>query len=314
VRITLRAAALACMMLAAAGCGRDGASDSDRLEVVASFYPVAEAAARVGGDRVEVHNLTPAGTEPHDLELTPRQVDRIEDADVVLYLGQAFQPGVEELAERRDQGKVDLLDHVALAEGASTALEAEEGSDRDRNREKHQDAEDPHFWLNPRLLAAAVDAVTEALATAAPADAETFRANAQRYKDELHALDADFERTLATCDRKEIVTAHAAFFYLGDRYGLTQLPITGLSPEAEPDAARLAELGDHIKSKGVTTVFYEELVSPNVANALAREAGVKTAVLNPIEGLTKEQLETLKDYAAVMRENLAALRIALGCR
>ena len=272
-------------------CGDDGGdTDSDRLEVVASFYPVAEAATQVGGDAVHVENLTPPGVEPHDIELTTRDVDKIEDADLVLYLGKGFQPAVAKVAERRDEGSVDLFDVVELQEG------------------------DPHFWLDPRLLAEAVDAVAEALAKAAPDHAEAFEANATRYKEELHRLDQDFERGMADCDRREIVTSHAAFFYLAERYGLTQLPIAGLSPEVEPSADRLASLTDQIEAKGVTTVFFEDLVSPRAAETLAREAGVQTAVLSPIEGLSEEQVDAGKDYAAVMRDNLAALRLALGCR
>lgn len=300
-------AVLAVLALAAAlalpACGdeeRPGASGGGgRIQVVASFYPVAEAAASVGGRRVEVTNLTPAGAEPHDIELTPRQVDRLEDADVVLYLGHGFQPAVEEIAERREAGTVDLLDVLDLDPGRPAGDGAEL---------------DPHFWLNPRLMARAASAVAAALADASPPDAGLFEANAGRYREDLDALDRQFAAGLETCDRKEIVTAHAAFSYLAARYGLTQLAIAGLSPETEPDAERLARLADQIADKGITTVFYEELAAPAVAETLAKEAGVATAVLNPIEGLTKDQIGAGKDYAALMRENLAALRAALGCR
>jgi zinc transport system substrate-binding protein len=284
--------ALLGVLAATAGCG-DGGGDEvgGRLEVVASFYPVAEAARQVGGDRVRVRNLTPAGTEPHDVELSSRQVDELESADVVLYVGQGFQPAVEELAERRDEGTVDLLAGLPL----------------------HGSTEDPHFWLDPQRMATVVDAVADALAEAAPADGATFRAGAARYRTALSALDGEMERGLATCERREIVTSHAAFFYLAERYGLTQLPIAGLSPETEPDPARLASLADTVRSKKITTVFYEDLVSPDVARTLARETGATAAVLSPIEGLTEDQVDAGKTYLTVMRENLAALRKALAC-
>lgn len=284
-------------------CGGDGGAGGDRapgapLRVVAGFHPVAEAAARIGGDRVEVANLTPAGVEPHDLELTSRQVDRLQDADLVLYLGNGFQPAVEEIAERRDAGAVDLLDAVVDGDGGGDG----------------EDGTDPHFWLDPRLMAEAAGEIARALAEASPADADLFEANETRYRDELAALDEELAAGLGSCERRTIVTAHAAFSYLAKRYGLTQLAIAGLSPEVEPDADRLAELADDIRDGGVTTVFYEELVSPAVARRLAGEAGVATAVLDPIEGLTDDQVAAGKDYAAVMRDNLAALRSALGCR
>ena len=303
-----RAVALALVPVVALGtvaaCGDDDSdsagSGGDAISVVASFYPVAEAAEQVGGDRVDVNNLTPAGTEPHDLELAPDQVADLEDADVVLYLGQGFQPAVAEIADRRDAAAFDLLDEIQLETGASAALEEE--SDLD-----------PHFWLDPQLMITAVDEIEAALSEASPDDAATFRANAQAYEDELTALDDEFATGLGSCERDQIVTSHAAFHYLAERYGLTQLPITGLSPEAEPDPARLADLADQIESEGITTIFYETLVSPDVAETLAREAGVDAAVLNPIEGLTQDQVDAGDDYASVMRDNLAALQEALGC-
>lgn len=275
------------LVAGACGSGDDVARDGgDTVSVIASFYPLAEAARRVGGDLVRVADLTPPGVEPHDLELTPDQVDDLEDADVVLYLGGGFQPGVEEVAERREAATVDF----------------------------HTDGDDPHFWLDPVRMAAAVDLVEEVLARIAPDRKEAFAANARAYAAELAALHTEFAETLATCERRTIVTSHAAFHYLAERYDLEQRPISGLSPEAEPDPRRLAELTDLIQDEGVTVVFYETLVDPEVARTLAREAKVDTAVLNPLEGLSDDDLEAGRDYAGVMRENLAALRAALGCR
>jgi zinc transport system substrate-binding protein len=304
---TLSALLLGILVLGA--CGDDGddraGTGDGTVLVVASFYPLAEAAERIGGDRVEVVNLTPAGSEPHDIELTSRQVDRLEDADVVLYVGQGFQPAVEEIAGRRSAGAVDLSKAVELKAGASADLAEDEGEGSEV---------DPHFWLDPKLMAKAAGEVARALVEASPGNKAAFETNAGAYGAELAALDEEFSTALKSCERSAIVTAHAAFFYLAERYGLTQRSIAGLSPEAEPDADRLSLLADQIEEEGITTVFYEELVSPTVARALAEEAGVATAVLSPIEGLTERQAAAGKDYAAVMRENLAALRLALGCR
>lgn len=294
MRLWLTRVAGAACVVALAGCGEsDGgtAAGSGGLDVVASFYPLAELASRVGGDAVQVTNLTAAGVEPHDLELTSRQVDDLLDADVLLYLGDDFQPAVAEIAGQRDGPSVDLLEHVNRQAGAK----------------------DPHFWLDPREMSTAADAVAEELSGQAPEHAEAIRANAATYKRELAALDEEMAKGLATCERREIVTAHDAFGFLAARYRLDQTAVAGVSPEAEPDAGRLADLADHIEAKGVTTVFFEELVAPDVAEALARETGASTAVLNPIEGLTDEQRAAGKDYQAVMRDNLAALRKALGC-
>lgn len=294
--------ALVVMTLAGAcggGGGADGQADG-RTQVVASFYPLFEAAQRVGGDRVQVRNLTPAGSEPHDLELSSRQVDQIEDAAVVLLLGRGFQPALEKAAARATGVKVDLLDDL------ETLLPAPSGDDELEI--------DPHVWLDPSLFKAIVAKVADAVATADPANRATYAANGAAYARELDDLDAEFAEGLRTCDRRVVVTSHAAFGYLTGRYGLTQLAIAGLEPESEPSPQRLADLAAKVKADGTTTVFYETLVSPKVARSLAREAGVSTAVLNPIEGLSDADTKAGKTYVAAMRENLAALRLALGCR
>lgn len=295
-------AALVVMAVTAACGGSGGAGDAGdgRTQVVASFYPLFEAAQRVGGDRVQVRNLTPAGSEPHDLELNSSQVDSVEDAAVVLFLGQGFQPALEKAADRAKGMKVDILEDLG------SLLPAPEGDD---------DLEiDPHVWLDPQLFKAVVARVADALAAADPANRATYEANATAYSRELDELDAAFVEGLSSCDRRVVVTSHAAFGYLTNRYGLEQEAIAGLEPESEPSPQRLADLAAQVESDGTTTVFYETLVSPKVAEALAREAGVSTAVLDPIEGLSDDDAKAGKTYVSAMRENLAALRLALGCR
>lgn len=283
--------------LLAAGCGDDPegrtrAGATDRIEIVAAFYPLFEAARRVGGDLVDVTNLTAAGVEPHDLELSTRQVDAIEDADLVLHLGRGFQPAVEEVAERKDEGRaVDLLEGVDLLE----------------------DGDDPHIWLDPVQMQRVVDRVAAALAEMEPERKAAFEANAAEYGRELDALHAEYEQGLRGCERQVLVTSHAAFGHLARRYGLRQEAIAGISPEVEPDPRRLAELVELVSSTGTTTVFSETLVSAGVAETLAREANVATDVLNPIEGLTEEQIARGETYVSIMRANLGALRKALAC-
>ena len=300
----MRRVLTAVLVLTFAGaCGSSGGADdrSDgRTQIVASFYPLFEAAQRVGGDRVQVRNLTPAGSEPHDLELNSTQVDRIEDAAVVLFLGQGFQPALEKAAERAKGMKVDILDELG------NLLPAPAGDD--------QLDIDPHVWLDPRLFKAIVTRVAGALSAADPANRATYEANAAAYGRELDDLDAAFVEGLRACERRVVVTSHAAFGYLTGRYGLVQEAIAGLEPESEPSPQRLADLTAKVRAQGTTTVFYETLVSPKVARSLAREAGVTTAVLDPIEGLSDDDVKAGKTYVSAMRENLAAVRLALGCR
>jgi zinc transport system substrate-binding protein len=263
-------------------CGSDSASSgggSERPDVVVAFYPLAWAVEQVAGDTVQLQNLTPPGTEPHDVELTARDVERIRSADFVFYLGGGFQPAVEDAVEGADGEAIDVLvDPVAR---------------------------DPHVWLDPVRFAEVVKRVAAAL------DRE---GAAEEPVTELRALDREFARGLARCQRREIVTAHEAFGYLARRYRLTQVAITGLSPEVEPTPQRLEEVIDRVRETGATTVFFETLISPRLAETVARETGASTAVLNPLEGLTEEQVDSGEDYLSVMRANLAALRKALGCR
>lgn len=308
-------------MVSTAGCAPQlgdnaGKADDQRIDVVASFYPLAQLAERVGGGRVRVENLTPPGVEPHDLELTSAQVDGIEDADVVVLLGSGFQPAVDKAAARRRSAPLDASAGVGLVMGAAEAIEAEEGGAEPEESGGHSEesaALDPHFWLDPLLLARAIDGVQEALTKAAPGSADEFEENAAALRADLDRLDARFREGLANCVRRDVVTSHAAFHYLTARYGLTQRPITGLSPESEPDPGRLAELTALIRREGITTVFYEELVPQDLADTLARESGAQTAVLSPLEGLSADEREAGKNYFTVMQDNLTALRTALDC-
>ncbi len=290
------------VLISATSCSPSGTSNpgsSDRIEVVAAFYPVQEAAERVGGDLVRVTNLTAPGVEPHDLELAPDQVEAIATADLVLYLGDGFQPAVQDAIGDAQGLTVDLLaamPTIPPPSGSEIGLEV-----------------DPHVWLDPVLYAKMIDEVRAGLAKVAPHRASTFQANADRFTEEVSGIADAYRAGLANCERSLIVTNHAAFGYLASEYGLTQQAISGLAPDAEPSAQRLAQLKDLVDQQGVTTIFTEDLVSPKVAQTLADEAGVQTAVLHTLEGLTQDELAAGDDYGSQMRANLSTLEAALGC-
>ena len=273
---------LAVLLLGATACGTK-TSSKGRKDVVAAFYPLAYAAQQVGGPTVQVTNLTPPGVEPHDLEATPAGVQAIRSADLVLLLGHGFQRQLEDAAGR---GKkvVWLLDTPGL---------------------QRFDNGDPHVWLDPVRYALIVRRIGQALDR--PQDAALFESR-------LRALDREYRRGLAHCVRHEIVTSHEAFAYLAQRYGLKQVAITGLTPEAEPAPKDLQRVVELVRRTHATTIFFETLVSPRIAETVARETHAKTAVLDPIEGLTPAEASRRDDYFALMRANLAALRGALGCR
>ena len=271
------------------GCGGTRSRNSEEA-VVGAFYPLAFAAEQIADAGTVVTNLTPAGAEPHDLELTPGDVRAVDDAALVLYLGEGFMPGLETAVEQREGRSLDLL--------AGEDLRPGKGEDGEIVR-------DPHVWLDPVRYAAMARAIGVELGQ--PEAAE-------RLAGKLERLDAEFRAGLANCLRRQIVTSHAAFGYLASRYGLEQVPLEGLSPEAEPSARGIADLVDLVKTAGATTVFFETLVSPKLAETVAREADVETAVLNPLEGLTDDEIAAGEDYFSVMRSNLAALQQALDCR
>jgi zinc transport system substrate-binding protein len=266
----------------AGGCGGSDESSGEK-RVAASFYPLAFAAEELGGDSVDVVNLTPPGTEPHDLEPTPSDVRELKSADLVLLLGDGFQPQLEDAAGD-GEGVVELLDTPGM------------------NRFENGD---PHVWLDPTRYELIARRVGNELGT---------EASIQSFVARLKALDREYRSGLADCARDDIVTSHDAFGYLAERYGLHQIPITGLSPEAEPSPKDLSRVVDLVRSTDATTVFSETLVSPRIAKAVASETGARTAVLNPIEGLEPSEAKSGDDYFSLMRSNLATLRAALGCR
>jgi len=265
------------LLASLAACGGESVR-SGATQVVAGFYPLAFAAEQVGGDGVEVKNLTPAGAEPHDLELTPREVEELLDADLVLYLGAGFQPAVEEAVAAADVPALDVLDGVDAHGG------------------------DPHVWLDPILFAQVAERIGPELGQ---------EAAARELASRLRVLDETYREGLADCEHRELVTTHDAFGYLADRYGLEVIPITGLTPEAEPSAQDLEAVADLVEARGVTTVFTETLLSPELGETVAREAGATTATLNPLEGLTEEELDRGEDYFSVMEANLDALATRL---
>jgi zinc transport system substrate-binding protein len=272
-------------VLAVSGCGGGGkqAGVPPRDRVAAAFYPLAYAAEELAPPGTEVDNLTPPGAEPHDLELTAGDIETIHSADLVLLLGHGFQPQLEAAAGNGEH-VLRLLDTPGL--------------DRHPNN-------DPHVWLDPVRYELIVKQIGVALHRSRSADRLVAR---------LRTLDRDYRRGLRSCARHDIVTSHEAFAYLGERYGLRQVAITGLSPEAEPTPKRLEQVVRLVGTTGATTIFFETLVSPRIADTVARETGARTAVLDPIEGLTPAERKRGASYFSVMRSNLANLRRALGCR
>jgi zinc transport system substrate-binding protein len=283
----LSLAILAGCLLSACG----GGSQADGPRVVASFYPYAFVAEQVGGSHIEVDNLTSPGVEPHDVELKPKQVGAVQSADLVIFQ-RGFQNAVDDAVDQADLPGDDVLDVAKIVH-----LEEAHG--------------DPHTWLDPSTMVTVTRAVEKRLSEADPDHASDFAANAQRLERELTQLDTAFADGLKTCRTRMIVTSHAAFHYLAERYRLTQVPIAGLDPTNEPTPSQLADISSLVKREGITTIFTEELVSPAIAETVATETGARTATLDPIEGLGDDTGD--ESYLTLMRRNLDAIRTANGC-
>jgi len=283
-----RLAIAAILLLSPTACAGAGAgADGGKVQVVAAFYPLQFLAERVGGDRVTVTNLVQPGVEPHDLELEPKQLATLSGSDLVVYIA-GFQPQVDEAVEQ------EAADRALDAAAVTPLLEGR----------------DPHVWLDPVRFATIGDSIADRLARIDPDGADGHRERARALRAELEALDAEFTARLTTCARRDIVTSHAAFGYLAARYKLNQIAISGLSPDEEPTTQRLAEVARLAREKQVTTIFFETLVSPKVAETIATTVGARTEVLDPLEGLEEGAKD---DYFSVMRASLAKLVTALGC-
>ncbi|SCL66757.1 metal ABC transporter substrate-binding protein [Micromonospora peucetia] len=312
---TLAAATTALLALGGvAACADDGAAGADpqRVDVVAAFYPLQFLTERIGGDAVKVTNLVKPGAEPHDLELNPRQVGQVVEAELVILL-KGFQPALDEAVEQNAKDRVFDVSTVQPLMDAAAGGHDHEGEEHAHPEEPSKAAEggakDPHLWLDPTRLATVGDKLAERLGQADPDHAADYTARAGSLRAELEKLDAEFTAGLKTCQRREIVVSHTAFGYLTERYQLEQVGITGLSPENEPAPQRLAEVIEEARKHKATTIFFETLVSPKVAETIAATVGAKTAVLDPLEGLSTDG----GNYLSVMRTNLETLRTALSC-
>ncbi|MFE7772757.1 metal ABC transporter substrate-binding protein [Streptomyces sp. NPDC057445] len=315
---TAVAGATALSLLTLSACSgsstADGGNSGGKLDVVASFYPMQYLAEQIGGNHVEVTTLTKPGVEPHDLELKPRQVSELRRADYVLYL-KGIQPAVDEaIAQAGVKNTVDAATLTELeAHGTGAGHDHGHGHEGEEDTgEEHEGAADPHVWLDPVKYTEVAKGVGASLEKADPAHAADYKKNTDALVAKLNGLNTKFTEGLKNTGTKTFITTHSAFGYLAERYGLEQQGIAGIDPESEPSPARIKELRTIAEEDKVTTVFFETLASDRTAKTLAKDAGLKTDVLDPLEGITDRSRGD--DYVGVMESNLAALQKALGAK
>ncbi|HBX24129.1 MAG TPA: ABC transporter substrate-binding protein [Desulfotomaculum sp.] len=275
----------------------------ERIKVVASIYPVYDFTKKVGGDKIEVSCLVPPGAEPHDWEPSPRDMVELQKADVFIYCGAGMEQWVVKTLEALDKpglAKIDAGQNIQLLTG------------HDHHQDGHEEPDianaDPHIWVDPLNAVGMVDNINAGLVEADPANKSAYEHNAGQYRQQILELHQEYQDSLAGAKGKEFVTSHDAFGYLAQQYGLIQVPLRGLSPEAEPTPARMVDVVKMVREKEIKYIFFESLVSPKVSEVIAAETGVETLVLNPVGGLTAEEIAAGKDYLSVMRENLVNLQ------
>ncbi len=275
-----------------AGCIQPVESNG-KIKVVATIYPLYEFSKRIGGDKVEVSILVPAGAEPHDWEPGPKDIIKIESARIFVYNGAGFEPWVEGTLKGIESKKLIIVDS-----SSGIPLVLDNGSD-------------PHIWLDPISAEHQVDLIKDALIKSDPQNSEYYNTNAESLKKELVLLDEEIKYELGSSKKKVFITSHAAFGYFSRRYGLTQVSVAGLSPDVEPSPAKMVQIIEIARKNDIKYIFFETLVNPRLSEVIANEAGAKTLVLNPIEGLSQADMDRGKTYFIVMRENLKNLKIAL---
>jgi zinc transport system substrate-binding protein len=312
----IRFAAVAAVgALALAGCSNANDASADTasppaeaaLTVTVSHYPVQFLVERIGGDAVAVENLTTPGAEPHDLELTPQQVAELQDASTVFYLG-GFQPALEDAVPEANGTVVDLTEGLTLREAEAHTHDEEHADGEEHADEEEHGSTDPHVWLSPVLMQQMATTVADTLSEQSPENQQVFADNAAQLQNELEALNTEWTDGTANCEIRTMVVSHEAFGYLADQYGFDQRGISGLSPENEPSAAAIAELTTFVRDNGITTVYTEELVDPSVAETIAAEAGVQTALLSTLETQPEDG-----DYFSAMRSNLETVSAGQSC-
>ena len=298
-------------------------SSDKKLKVMASFYPMYDFATKVGGDKVEVTNMVPAGTEPHDWEPAATDIKNLEDADVFIYNGAGMEHWTEDVQnslDNKDLTVVEASKGLPLLEGKEEEEDESADSDSAENADKEDSSDseseevtyDPHVWLNPLNAKTEMENIKNAFVEADPDNKDYYEQNYETYAEKFDQLDQEYKDGLSNTKSKDLITSHEAFGYLCQAYGLNQVGIEGLSPDSEPDASRMDEIIKFAKENNVKTIFFEEHVSPKVSETIADEIGAKTAVMNPIEGLTDDEISAGEDYFSVMESKLKTLEEALN--
>lgn len=297
-------------LLAACSTAKTEQTNTDKIKVATTFYPMYEFTKEIVGDAGEVDMIVPTGVEAHDFEPSAKDLKKIQDSDVFVYNNENMEtwvPSVESVLKEGNVTKIKATENMVLLPGSE-----EEHDHHEHGKEGHSHELDPHVWLAPSLAIKEVEEIRNQLIKRYPDKEKIFTTNADKYLKKLATLDKSYQDTLKNAKQKSFVTQHAAFGYLALEYGLTQVPISGLSPDEEPSPARLAELNKYVKENDIKYIYFESNATDAIAKTLAKETGVELLVLNPLEGLSQEEIDKGENYVSTMEKNLTALRKTTG--
>lgn len=296
---------------------RPSEQNSNKLQVTASFYPMAYFAEEIGGDKASVRNITPSGAEPHDFEPTAQDITTIQKSKVLVLNGLGFEPWYSRIENDVKQNNVQVVvasEGVEVLAGEDPHSEEEHAAEEHAGEQHANEAQDPHVWLSPILAQQQVANILKGYITADPSNEAFYKANADALTTRLSELDAKYKTGLQQCERDDIVTSHTAFAYLAHEYNLHQVAISGLSSSEDPSTQQLTEVSNFARENNVEYIFFESLVSPRLSETIANEVGAQTLVLDPLEGIPDDERAQGKNYFTVMESNLNNLQTALGCR
>ncbi|MFK7695420.1 metal ABC transporter substrate-binding protein [Paenibacillus sp. HJGM_3] len=300
-------------VLILSGCGKTSGVqlEEGKINIVTTFYPLYYFAGAIGGDHAHVINLVPAGVEPHEWSPKSRDLVAMTKAELFVYNGAGFEGWVDDFLASKKSGSKQVV--IEASAGIPLIHAGEEGAadNKDDHGHEQESGVDPHVWVSPKSALHMAESIKNGLIQADAAHKTDYEANYGKLAQQLSALDAQFKEKLSKVSKKEIIVSHQAFGYLARDYGLTQMPIMGLSPDAEPTAKAMKEINQFIREHQVKVIFFEELVSDKLAKTLAEDAKIETEVLNPLEGLTDAQIKAGDNYVTVMESNLQKLLKAL---
>jgi zinc transport system substrate-binding protein len=278
----------------------------NRLEIVATLFPVFDFVKAVGQEKVNVSLLLPAGVEPHAFEPKPTDVIRVNKADIFIYTGKYMEPWVEDIlkgAFNKNLAVVDMSRDIELLD------EEDDDSHHDHG------AKDPHIWLDLGNAQVMVNAIANVLIEKDPRNKDFYSSNAKEYNAKLAGLDLRFRDTFSRCKYKTIIYGgHFAFGYFAKRYHLEHVsPYPGFSPNAEPTPRAIGELINKLKKSGIKYIYYEELLDPKVARTIAKETGANLEMLHGAHNLSKDELIKGLTFLDIMEDNLRKLKTGLVC-